>query len=357
MKKLIKNILRFGLVALLSFMAYKQLVKNKEKIESDAQLSQERNDVIPVITSTVGLVTMDGKFNVVGSFAPFKQVVVMSEVAGKARQVNFENGSIVKEGATLVSIDNDLLNIKLKTVKTNLAKAENDHARLKKLLGEGGITQQQLDDANLAIDNLKSEIESIEKQISMTYVKAQISGIISNKMIEKGSLVAPSMQIGHITNISRLKMQVYLTAEQVVTLKKGDSATLIADIYPDKKIVGKVTFIDVNAGLGKRYLVEIEFPNDQYQLKAGMAGTAFFEEVASKNILSMPRASLVGNLREAKVYVVDNGKAVLKNIEVGRVWDNYIQIKSGIEEGDTIVVSGQINLEDGKKITLAAIEN
>ena len=357
MKKIIKNVLRYGLVALLSFGAYKQLVKNKAKIEADAKLSQERNDVIPVITVQASMATLDGKFNVVGSFAPYKQVAVMSETAGKARQVNFENGSYVKEGNTLISIDNDLMSIQLKTVKTNLAKAENDYNRLNNLLGDGGITQQQLDDAQLAIDNLKNQIETIEKQISMTYVKAPISGTISNKMVEKGSLVTPAMAIANITDISRLKMQVFLTEDQVVTIKKGDSAILTTDLFPEKKISGKVTFIDVNAGTGKRYLVEIEFPNNENQLKAGMTGTAYFDGKGTKSVLSIPRESLVGNLKEAKVYTIDGETAVLKNIEVGSVFGNRIQIKSGLNDGDIVVVSGQINLEDGKKITLATNEN
>ena len=209
-RKIIKNIIRYGLLAILCFVAYKQLEKNKDKIEADAKLSEQRNDQIPVITGLVEMDTFDSGFEVVGNFAPFKQVAVMSEMAGKTISVNFENGNYVKEGTTLLTIDNDLLQIKLKTLKTNLAKAQNDYSRLKNLLGEGGITQQQLDDAQLAIDNLETEIESVEKQISMTYVKAPISGIISKKMVEKGSLVAPSMQVAHITNINKLKIQVYL---------------------------------------------------------------------------------------------------------------------------------------------------
>ena len=276
MKKIIKNILILAVIAVLCIAAYKQLEKNKQKIEADAQLTQQRNEVIPVITGQVKKTSFDNNFEVVGSFAPYKQAAVMSESAGKAVRVNFENGSYVKAGATLLAVDNDLLKIQLKTTQTNLAKAENDYQRLQNLLGDGGITQQQLDDAQLAIDNLKLQIESIEKQIAMTYVKAPISGVISNKMVERGSLVAPAMQIATITNISRLKMQVYLTEEQVVTLKKGDRLRLVADIFPDEERTGKVTFIDVNAGMGKRYLTEIETSNPKNRLKAGMIGTVFF---------------------------------------------------------------------------------
>ena len=351
MKKIIRNIILLGIVALLSFAGFRQLEANKTKIEADAKLSEQRNGVIPVITQKAGKVTLNGDFEVVGTFAPFKQVVVMSEVAGKAIKLNFENGSKVSEGTTLLAIDNDLLKIQLKTAKLNFAKAENDLQRLKNLLGEGGVTLSQVEEAELGVDNFEAQIQSIEKQISMTYVKAPISGIISNKMIEKGSLVAPSMQIATITNISRLKMQVFLTEEQVVNLKVGNNAILQSDLFPDEKITGKISFIDVNAGAGKRYLVEIELPNPKMKLKAGMTGTVFFAGQSDGEVLAIPRESIVGNLQDAKVYIVENNTAILKSVKTGAIIGNNIQVKSGLAEGEIIVVSGQINLEDGMTIS------
>lgn len=353
MKSIIKTTIWILALGGLGYLAYTQLSKNKAKLAENTKLSQERNTEIPVITAKVGKATLEGKFNVVGNFAPYKQVAVMSEAAGKIVKLNFENGSQVQAGATLAVIDNDLLNIQLQTTKTNLAKAENDYQRLKNLLGDGGVTQQQLDDARLGIENLKQQIKSVEKQIAMSYVKAPISGVITNKMVENGSLVAPSMKLADITNISRLKMQVFLTEEQVVTIKKGQRISMQADLFPGKMFEGNVTFIDVNAGPSRRYLVEIEINNTGDNLKAGMTGTVFFEGGASREVLAIPREAIVGSLQDAKVYLVENNKAVLHPIETGTVFGDKVQVRTGLSEGQTIVVSGQINLEDGMNIQVA----
>ncbi|MCC6725424.1 MAG: efflux RND transporter periplasmic adaptor subunit, partial [Saprospiraceae bacterium] len=246
-----------------------------------------------------------------------------------------------------------LLRIQLETTKTNLAKAENDLSRLQRLLGEGGVTQQQIDDAKLGIENLKQQIKGTEKQITMSYVKAPISGVVTGKMVEKGSLIAPAMQLATITNISRLKMQVYLTEEQVVTVKKGQRIGMKADLFPDRNFEGMVTFIDVNADASRRYLVEIEIANTGDVLKAGMTGTVYFKGGASRQVLAVPREAIVGSLQDAKIYVVESGKAVLKPIVTGNVFNNLVQIREGLSAGDEIVVSGQINLEDGKDINVA----
>lgn len=353
MKRIIKLTIWVLVLGGLGYFAVTKLGQNKAKLEADAKLSQERNTIIPVVTAKVEMATMSGEFNVVGNFAPYKQAVVMSETAGKIITLNFDNGTKVQAGATLASVDNELLKIQLETTKTNLAKAENDLGRLQKLLGEGGVTQQQIDDAKLGIENLKQQIKGTQKQISMSFVKAPISGIITNKMVEKGSLISPAMQLATITDISRLKMQVYLTEEQVITVKKGQKISLQADLFPEKKFEGTVTFIDVNAGPSRRYLVEIEIMNSGESLKAGMTGTVFFKGGSTRQVLAIPRESIVGSLQDAKVYVVENGKAVLRSIVSGSVFNGHVQVQDGLKEGETIVVSGQINLEDGKEINIA----
>ncbi|MCF8245113.1 MAG: efflux RND transporter periplasmic adaptor subunit [Saprospiraceae bacterium] len=353
MKRIIKLVIWTIVLGGLGYFAYTKLGQNKTKLETDAKLTQERNTVIPVVTGKVEMATMSGEFNVVGNFAPYQQVAVMSETAGKIITLNVENGSTVQAGATLLTVDNDLLKIQLETTKTNLAKAENDLARLQKLLGEGGVTQQQIDDAKLGIANLKQQIKASEKQISMSYVKAPISGVVTGKMVEKGSLIAPAMQLATITNISRLKMQVYLTEDQVVTIKKGQRISMQADLFQGKKFEGTVTFIDVNAGSARRYLVEIEILNTGDNLKAGMTGTVFFKGGSTRQVLSVPREAIVGSLQDAKIYVIENGKAILRPVVTGDVFDSHVQVKDGVKEGEPIVVSGQINLEDGMEINIA----
>lgn len=353
MNKIIKAVIWVVVLGTLGYLGVSQLAKNKEKLVQDAKLAEERNTSIPVVTEQAGTRLMQGDFTVVGNFAPYQQVVVMSETAGKITQLNFTNGTSVQAGSTLAAIDNDLLKIQLETTKTNLAKAENDFKRLKNLLGEGGVTQQQVDDAKLGIDNLQSQIKSVEKQIGMSYVKAPISGVISNKMVEKGSLVSPSMKLADITNISRLKMQVYLTEEQVITVKKGQRFPVKVDLMPDKTFEGTVSFIDVNAGPSRRYLVEIEINNPGNVLKAGMTGSVTFKGGDEREVLAIPREAVVGSLQEAKVYVIENGKALLRSIQTGNVFGEHVQVRSGLNAGETIVVSGQINLEDGMEIQVA----
>ncbi len=352
-KRIVKIVLWTIGLAALTWWISSTLSNNKETLEVNSRLSQISNPVVPVIPGTVELVTYDGSFDALGNFAPDKLLPVMSEASGKIVALNFDNGSYVNEGAVMAKIDDDLLNIELETSRNNLRKAENDLARLKALIGDGGVTQQQVDDATLAIDNIRSKIKALEKQISMTEVKAPISGFVSNKMVEKGSLVSPGVQMALITNTNRMKLQVYLAEDQVVHVRKGREVDVIVDQFPDLKLRGVVKFIDVNATPNKRYLVEVACPNPGKVLRSGMTATAHFGNGGPVQVLAIPREAIVGSLQDAKVYVLEGKKALLRPVQTGKIIGDKVEIRSGLKQGETIVVSGQINLEDGKAIRVA----
>jgi multidrug efflux pump subunit AcrA (membrane-fusion protein) len=117
-------------------------------------------------------------------------------------------------------------------------------------------------------------------------------------------------------------------------------------------MAGTVTFIDVNAGPNRRYLVEVETANPGEQVKSGMSGSALFEGGAPVTELSVPRSAIVGSLQEAKVFVVENDRAILRPIRTGTVFGEYVTVLSGLSEGELVVTAGQINLEDGMEITV-----
>jgi RND family efflux transporter MFP subunit len=350
--RIITNLLVVLGIGALVFFAVKKLQSNKKLIVQSAELAQERNLSIPVTTANATNETISGDFNSIGGFEPYKQVTVIANATGKITAANFENGSLVKAGATLVAVDNEMITNELDISKINLEKAQNDVARLTKLLGEGGVTQQQIDDARIGIKNLEAKIKAVNKQLSLNKIEAPISGIVSNKMVEKGAFIAPPMQVCAITNISKLKMKVFLPEAQILNTKIGNKIRLTADLYPDKNFVGIVKFIDVKADMSKRYGVEIELDNSANKLKAGMSGTAYFGNGKSITTLTVPREALVGSVQDAKLYIVENNTAKLRAIKAGTIYGNKLEIVSGVNAGEAVVTSGQINLQDGATVTV-----
>jgi RND family efflux transporter MFP subunit len=236
-------------------------------------------------------------------------------------------------------------------VKFNIDKAKKDVQRLANLLPVGGISQQQLDDALNAQENLKFQQVTLEKQLTFTKVKAPLSGTISNKMVEKGSFITPPMKLGDIVQTNKLYFQTYLTAEQLALIKEGFSADIAADAMPNLKIKGVISLIDVKADPSRRYLVELLVMNPG-RLRPGMTGQVSFSNIATTEVLTIPRSCLVGSSRNASVYVIEDGKAILRPIQVGNPSGNLVAILGGLSKSDEIVLTGQINLVDGAPVNV-----
>ena len=353
MKKFISILITIVTVGgIIAAVAWK-LTDNKEVIQQRATLAQQRNDVIPVRVVTLEQKSIPSNFEATGTFQPFKQLTLISDVQGRITQLNVDNGDFLKEGTTVLAVDNELLQNQLDITKINLDKAQRDYNRPKNLLGDGGVTQQQVDDAQLGIENLKAQIRGLEKQIRNTFIKAPIAGTVTNKKVEKGAFLAPSMPVLDIVNVGRLKMQVYLTEDEVFQVRKGQRVDLKADLYPDRKLSGTIGFIDVKADPAKRFLVEIEMDNNSANpLKAGMNGVAYFNTGRAVSILALPRESIVGSIRDAKVFVAKNGVVELRPVTLGNIYGAEVAVVNGLTAGEQVVISGQINLEDGRKIQI-----
>lgn len=351
MKLILKIVAAILLIGAIAYGISWQLSKNKGTMQQEIELSRTSNTFVPVKVATVEKKSFKEDFTVNGTFQPSKEVTLVSDVSGKITKLNFDDGSYVQAGNTLLTVDNELIQNDLELSELDLEKAGKDLQRMENLLGKGGVTEVQVEEAKLRSNNLKVKIKSLKKRLSDTYVKAPISGIISQNKVENGSYLAPGTPVANIVNVSTIFLNVYLTEAQVVTARKGQKVEVTADVYQGKKFTGTVNLVDVKADESKRFRVEIAIDNPSgAMLKAGMNGKARFVAGEKVAALTIPREAFAGSTSDGEVYVVDGSKAVLRKVEAGETFDNMVEIFAGLREGETVVLTGQINLTNGATV-------
>ncbi len=328
-----------------------KLKQNKATMQANAELSQQRNSFIPVSVAPVEKKSFSGDFAVNGTFMPSKQVMVISDVNGRITSLKIDDGTYVQKGQVMLVVDNKYFQNEMKINRLNLQKAEKDLARLANLINDGGVTQQQYDEAKTGVESLKIGIESLQKRIDDTYVKAPISGTINNMRIEDGSYLAPGTPVANIVSINPLRLDVFLTEDQVVTAKKGQRVKVTADVARGREFSGVITFVDVQADMTKRFPVQIEVANAGASLiKAGMNGKVQFSAAAPVATLAIPRSAFVGSVLDGKVYVVEKNTARLRQVRAGESYGDYVEVLEGLSAGETVVRSGQSGLSDGVEV-------
>jgi membrane fusion protein (multidrug efflux system) len=353
--KIVKNLLIAVVVIGLLVWAGMTLVNNKKKSEEETKIVAQVNDSIAVNVAKVSFQNINTDYVANGTFEPFQEMIFPSEVAGKVLRVMVDEGSYVRVGQTLAVIRGDSQSIDLTAAQATYQNALSDNQRYENALKTGGVTQQQVDMSRLQLKNAKAQLDQAKLRVGDTNVRATINGVVNQRFIEPGSYVSPGTQMFEIVNVSTLKLRAEVDESQIIRYKVGDVIKVKASVYPDKEFTGKITFIAPKASASLNFPVEIQVSNSAgNELKAGMYGTAIFsskeDEVKAKPVLVVSREAFVGGLNNSEVFVVEGGKAKLKKVQAGRNFGDLVEVLGGLNDGETVVTSGQINLTDGATI-------
>ncbi|MFB6455856.1 efflux RND transporter periplasmic adaptor subunit [Chitinophaga sp. Hz27] len=351
MKKfIIWGLVTVGAVVLIMW----KLNANKKANEDKINFVKESNiGDVPVLIQKVTRNDFAQGFLANGNFTPVRELSYMAETNGRITKLLVDEGSAVKQGQVIAYIDGQLFNTDLESAKANLQQLKVDKERYEAAFQTGGVTQKQVDDARLQYDVAKTRYEAASRRLSDTYVKAPISGVINKKYIEQGAYLSAGNKMFDIVDVSRLKLAVNVPEGQVVFLKKGQKVEVSSSVYPEAKYDAVITFIAAKGDNSLNYPVEMEVANQSAkELKAGMYGTAHFATPETDKAMFIARTAFVGGVNGNQVYVMDGNKAKIRKVIAGRIIGDQVEIREGLNEGETVITSGQINLTDGASVTV-----
>lgn len=349
-KKIIVTLVCIGIIGLIIF----KLASNKKKIDETNQPMQVENMRIPVTVATATPEIQQVSIVKTGVFIPFKEAKVLSVSSGNVQGLLFELGDNVSQGQTLAVIDTRLLELDLQKSESNVLKLKRDLETYTELFEGNAATREKVDEIRQNYNDALTWSRQLHRQIADASIKAPTGGVIGTKLVEEGVFVTVGTEIASIVNLSQLKVQVYLTEAEVYQVTMGQKIKLTTEVYPGKTFTGAITFISPQVNQAYNYQVEITVNNDKDSpLRSGTFVSADFSKQTSQEILLIPRQALNASIQDASVYVVAEGKAVLRNIKVGGEYSGNIQVTEGLEAGDQVITSGQINLKDGALINVS----
>src|SRR3954451_3937121 len=204
-----------GAVALIAWV----LTNNKKKNEAKTAVVAESNNDVTVRVTDVSAQTIDLDFAVNGNFAPAHQMDFASENAGRVVKILVDEGSRVSRGQTLAVIDAGTLHIDLESAQANLQNALRDRQRYENAFKTGGVTQQQLDQARLAVENAQARVGQSRIRVGDANVRSSINGVVNKRYIEPGAYVSPGTKLFELVDVSKLKLAVSVSENQVAQLK------------------------------------------------------------------------------------------------------------------------------------------
>jgi RND family efflux transporter MFP subunit len=253
----------------------------------------------------------------------------------------------------LVEIDDKLAQLSLESARINMSKLEDEYNKNKNLYAGQATSETRVRDAKIDYEKAKIAVDQAEKQLSFTKITATQNGFVVSKFIDKGTLVNMGSPILSLIDISQLKVTIKAAEKDAYRLKIGQTVKITSTVYPGVEYGGRVSFVSQQGDAIHNYTVEIVLDNKSaYQLKAGTFVNVNIDFPSEQPSLLIPREALIGSIKNARVYVVENNKVFQRAVIIGRDLGDYLEVLTGLNEGDKVVTSGQINLSNGASVSI-----
>ena len=308
-----------------------------------------------------------------------EEALLSSKTGGRILKIYRDIGDIVRKEEKLVSIDTSQLEIEkikahnnikivqnqINQIKNKLDNAEKDLTRMRNLFKEGVIAQKQLENYKLSFDTIKEQHETsllqlqvakenlriIETNIKDASVYAPFAGIIGERKAGVGEVIGSEKVILSIYNIKKLNGQVSVPGQYVPFLRLGQTAEITVDAFPERSITAKISKIGgASDPTTKLFKIHLVFESNPEFLKPGFFFKGKILTESKKNVLTVPVQALIQEGKEYFVFTVNDHTAEKKLVSPGLRNEGRVEIVSGLDSGDKVVIFGKEKISSGSRV-------
>jgi membrane fusion protein (multidrug efflux system) len=343
-----KYIIYTLLALLVAFLVYNKFFSDHAKKTSaenaGAKGGKKKNGPIPVKVMIAKDTTVTNAIDITGTIDANEKVNLISETAGNITGIYFTEGSKVKKGQLLVKVYNQDLLASLKQNEYNIQLAMQNEYRNKILLQKEAISQQEYDTSLTSLNTLKAQSDVIKAQVDRTEVRAPFSGTIGLRNVSPGGYLSPNTSIASLVNIDPAKVTFSIPERYLSLIKIGNKITFSVESSREnfKAVVYAIEpAIDQNS---RTITVRAKAPNPKNLLTAGSFAKINLALDQIPKTIMVPTECVIPDLKSSKVFVVHKGVATPKMVKTDLRTDTKIQIVSGLKAGDSVIISGIIQL-------------
>ena len=348
-----------AVAVLIYYRVYNKVETNSAKQPTQQQVrgGQGGGRLLPVSVFMADYNTANEGNRYVGVLRSKQSVQISSELSGKIVSIEFEEGQFVKRGDVLIKLDDRELQSQLSRAEFQLQLLSERVKRQEILLDREAVSREAYDQVLTEYNVLKEDIEQIKIRIDKSNIKAPFDGVLGMREVSMGAYVQPNSTIVNLVDVRNMVVEFSLPERNVATVRsgmicyftlEGISKEYRATIYAvDSKLDDQTRSIMVRAG----------FVNEDSFLRPGMSADINLSQRAGRESIFIPNEAIVQSARGRAVWLKRNGKANLVNISTGIRNEDMIEVNSGLSRGDSVIVSGILQLREGSNVLVEYVIN
>ena len=303
---------------------------------------------IPVNMMKVSATPVSSTVDAVGALIAEDSVVLRPEIDGRIDKLLFKEGQPVKKGTVLVRLDAAEQRARVAAAEADLKLAESRYRRSEELAAQSFISRQALDEARANLDILRARLRQEQVALDKTVIRAPFDAVVGLRQVSPGAYVDKGDDLVRLDALASLKLEVPVPEVHLLRLRIGQPVTLTVDALPGQRFSGKVHAIDpVVDPVSRNVRVRARIANPKGQLRPGMFARASADLGGKTDAILLPEQVVVPRADGSYVYLAVDGKAELRRVTLGRRDPGRVEIVSGVEAGDTVILDGQIKLRPG----------
>lgn len=341
----------------------------------------------------------------VGTLDPNEEITISNQVEGTVEKLSVDLGDAVQSGQVVAQLDTRELDLAVRqqqgalqqelarlgladadsavneatTSQVRQAEATFEEAKIrldrtKKLVNEGVLPKQQLDEqqaryevAEAAVRSSRETVQNIratiasrktaltlaEKKLADARITAPISGFVKERLASEGQFLKSNSPVATIVQNSPLKLRVDVPESAVTSVRTGRSVQFHVDAFPDRTFEGRISRISPSVDQQSRTLkLEAITNNDDGSLRPGFFARVTIQTDRKDKVLMVPAGALFTFAGLEKLFVVENGKVTERLVRSGSRVDGQVEIVEGIKEGELVATSNLGNLQQGREVSV-----
>ncbi|GAY29692.1 efflux RND transporter periplasmic adaptor subunit [Prevotella sp. MGM2] len=331
---------------------YNFVPRENSELKEAPQKQKGKDKTLNVRYTVLKEQTLSDGIYVSGTLNPDEEVDLSFESPGKITNIYFKEGARVAKGTLLAKINDAPLQAQLRKLQAQLKLMQDRLYRQRALLEKEAVSKESFQEAEANLSTRRAEIDMVKAEIEQTELRAPFDGVIGLRQVSVGAYATTSTTVATLTKMSPLKVEFSIPERYAGELRPGAKLTFTAegDLTPREAVV-YATAAQVNTDT-RTYTVRARYANADGKLVPGRYVNVNLVAREYGRTLAVPSEALVSEMGVDKVFLCKNGTAVPVEIKKGLRTDSQVQVLSGVSVGDTVIISGTMQLRTGQKVKL-----
>lgn len=340
---------------------------------------QKEEHVMPVNVLVLKPDSIRSVVEITGNLEAVNDALLISKISEELKQIVKPVGSVVKAGDVIVRLDDSILLQAKKQAEAALSSAraryrnvQQDFERYQRLFQQKAISEQQWQKMKMTMQQVEASLEQARAAVAQasdqfenSLIKAPFDGVVGSVFFDVGQLVPMGQPVAKIINPRLMKAKLYAPDKYFKKIKYDQNVVALFPVLKGHQFKGKITKIDPAIDpMSRTFVVEALFNNADHLLTSGLYGLFKIELEVHKNVIVIPDNAVISQTtvqvdpesgrpsakRKYFVFVINGGRATLKQVTRGLSHGDFLEITRGLNFGDSLVVVGQRLLKEGQKV-------